>query len=110
MSVGIEKVEGKERSLLSRGKNECSGLEVKEHSISGYWKKFSMATWGHNEKRLGRWRDSQGTLSQSLNVMLRAKGNHSSASSKRVTVSIRILTKSTQKQCTRGWVGLGEGI
>lgn len=53
----MERVEGKERSALSRGKNEGSGLEVKEHSISGCWKKFSMATWGHNGKGLGRWRE-----------------------------------------------------
>lgn len=32
-------------------RNECSGLEVKEHSILGCQKKFSMATWGHNGKR-----------------------------------------------------------
>lgn len=54
-------------------------------------------------------RGSQGTLSYSLDVMLRVKGNHSTASSRRVTVSIRILTKSTQKQCRRGWVGPGAG-
>lgn len=31
---------GKERRVLSRGGNECSGLEVREHSMLECWKKL----------------------------------------------------------------------